>query len=344
MERCYAFTLALVCAIGLLFKSQLVRPQIVLHEGLFQFIPSYAPLKASGHKPIVRGFIRDASSVVIRNHKIKTIEPNDAIRVYYSSPCGQLPQLVNDNGPRYSTTYMQSSYGFKLSNLLKITCDNHYSGEWLAAVDELSRCRYETGRSKRGMISTARTLSAATNMLRSFFTKGDPKETIDKINRYNITTQIALHNMRDIPYSTNMISIQTDDSRMKTMQHMPVHIYGEYMAHQSIAIKSNQLRRISRTCRETGKLALEPLSELIKDQDILEYDLNQTNITGILVNNKSNYFKIDFEATLIVDQVEEIEAEIADVIQPMIAVGSTVIGAFIGAFLGVIIVVACAFW
>lgn len=290
--------------------------------------------------------IGHVGSVVIRHHKVKTTEPNDAIRVYYKSPCNTLPELVKERKPSYATAYMQRAYGIKYSNYVSYVCENHYTQEWLAAVDELAACRHDRiHRSKRGVLSTVQTINAATNLLRSFFTKGDPTESIDKVNRYNITTQITLNIMRDIHQTTNMTHVQTDNSRVKTMEHMPMHIYGEYIVHKSIAIKSYLLRRIAKECRETGNLAIEPMSELIEDKEIQQYDQKQTNITGVQVNNESNYFEIDSEASLIIDQIEEIETEeVMDVIKPMMIDRLTTIVVLFGAMIGLIIVTVCAFF
>lgn len=75
---------------------------------------------------------------------------------------------------------------------------------------------------------------------------------------------------------------------------MPMHIYGEYIVLKSIVIKSLLfiVRRIAKECRETGNLAIEPMSELIEDKEIQQYDQKQSNITGVQVNNEPNYFEI----------------------------------------------------
>lgn len=293
---------------------------------------------------IIAILVSTVNPVVIRHHKIKTLEPNDAIRVFYSSPCSQLGQLLRDDGPRYATEYMNNAYGFKHSKAVTNICDKHYAQEWLGAIEELARCRQDVGiRMKRGVITTMQTINAATNMLKSFFTKGDAKEALDKVNRYNITTQIKLNIMRDVYHTTNISHINTDNSMMVTMQHMPMHVYGDYMAHQRIAICSHHLRRIAKMCRETNNLDVEALSELIDDQEVLRYQKTLTNITGITVDRVSNFFEIDFEGLIEIDQEEEINAEeVSDLIKPLILDRLTIIVCFILAFTAVLVVALCA--
>lgn len=261
-------------------------------------------------------------SVVIRHHKTTLNELNDHIRVYYEDPCDEVSEYQKAE-KQYIKSYRECWNGPKIKKWATYYCREHYMGEWIPALDRLNNCAY--GRRKRDVVTAIKTVTAATNMMKSFFTKGDDNGAKNRLKNYNITNHLNLTFMRDLYKSTTInnnsnnmaISNQTGIVDEATLELTPRHVIGDYMLHQSIAVKSYLLRKIAETCKSTRNLDVAAIAELIEDPELLVYTQNQTKITDVVVKKEENYFEIVFEAKITIDGEEEVDVEVvADTLKP----------------------------
>lgn len=241
-------------------------------------------------------------SVIIRHHKTVD-ELDDKIRVYYNSPCKQIEAIT------------PPELGIRYARFASTMCTKHYDNEWMATVKNLKDCLHE--REKRDVISTAKTITAATNLLRSFFSNSEERLAKYKTNNYNITNHVAIKFMRDIIHSTinndnsnSIVDSRTTLNSEVAMTYVPEHTIGDYMLHQGIAVKSYLLKRIVNSCETFKNLDTFAMAELIEDDALFAYAQNATKITKVIVDERASFFEICFEARIVIDREEEIDGEV----------------------------------
>lgn len=144
-------------------------------------------------------------TVVIRHHKTTVDELSDETRICYQDSCGELASIANREA-NYATEYMECRYGFKYTKWARTQCHKHYINEWIGALNALENCK--AIRAERDVVTAVRTVTAATNLLSSFFTNGSPKEAKSMINNFNVLS------LKDVKFMGDMV--QTIDNNSFT--------------------------------------------------------------------------------------------------------------------------------
>lgn len=232
---------------------------------------------------------------IVYKHRYTVNEENDEVKVFWTSPCYELRKIINPY-PK-----LRESCNLNVVEAAVYKCQKHFYDNWIDAVHELVKCR---PRQKRGLTKLVKStaISAATNFMKSIFTNEQNKDISHQIkNDYNINNDLDITIMRDSitnnivnqHYINNKITKEEEDDIKPHL--MPKEVYGNFKIYQAITTKSSLLKKITRSCRQSGTLDMEALSELIDDKELLSIPTKNTNIKFIDTKVTENWFLIRFD-------------------------------------------------
>lgn len=250
--------------------------------------------------------ISSITNAIIVKHKVNITEDGNVVTIYYTNPCNELINMVYENDRKYPTEYLTCNYVFKHRQWVQNECLNHYDRNWKTALSQLSTC--VTGsRMKRGIIAAATSpivITAATNLLKSVFSKGDQRDITKNLNNhFNFMNTYNISIMRD----TFNTDVQNHLQEAKESNMVPAGVWGIFETHQNIAEKSALIRIINQECRSTRHLATKQLASITEDNEFLNIKPEQTQITEVIVTEE--LIKITYDQTRSIEVDEEYELQ-----------------------------------